>query len=493
MKHLEIERKFLLRPCSLKKFLKRHGLPYRAVPIEQFYLRSDGNGSERYRRAGDRYIHTVKSAGGLVREEREEAVDEATYRRFRAQAASGLIEKTRYLVPFRGLTYELDAFHGALKGLRFLEVEFETLEAAEAFTLPDPFARLLIAEVSSCPAFTNGALARTLRLPTLSEGWERIRERLDARKHVLKASTAVEFGPYEESGIAVRALLYTLLAAVEANRRAILKGSADPERLHQLRVAMRKMRVIFDRFPELFAEAWRREHGTALEMIMRTTGPLRDLDVALERIPEYRRMLEGRYPQALERLERVLKERRDAEAEDLRSFLARKRVERELAALRALAGGEAVGILTERGKDPILPLAVPKLKRLHGKCLNAGRKLGKDSPRKAYHRMRIRIKKLRYLLEFFAATLDGKAAAEMLENLKRVQSVLGEYQDLTVQRGMLAAWEGDALFSGGKEAAMLKALDEALEREAQKRRARFHAVFDAFPDKTMLRRVICRD
>ena len=36
---------------------------------------------------------------------------------------SGVIDKTRYLVPYGGHTYEVDVFHGANEGLVLAEIE----------------------------------------------------------------------------------------------------------------------------------------------------------------------------------------------------------------------------------------------------------------------------------------------------------------------------------------------------------------------------------
>jgi CHAD domain-containing protein/CYTH domain-containing protein len=495
MKTIEIERKFLLRPCSLKKFLKRHGLRYKAVPIEQFYLRSDKRGSERYRRAGERYIHTLKSAGGLVREEREEEVDAATYLRFKARAASGLIEKIRYRVEYRGYTYELDAFDGPLKGLNFLEVEFPSLREAEAFRVPDPFARMVVADVSENPAFTNGALSRSMRLPALSEGPERILERLQReREDFLKASTGLRFGPYEKTGVALRALIFTLTSSVAANRLEILNGESDPERLHQLRVAMRKMRVLFGRFPELFRRRWLERHRETLGELMRATGALRDLDVALERIPEYRKLLSGRHEAGLEALRRFLLKRRSREEKRVRNFLKGERFEKEIGALMRFAKDEQGKALTERKEDPILPILSEKLKKLYKKSIEGGEALDEKSRERDYHRMRIRIKKLRYLVEFFFGTLEPRAAEETLRELKRIQTILGEHQDLTVQRNRLNGLGREKVFSGKERATMLKDLERVMQAEAQKKRKAFRDVFKEFSRKGDLpRRMICAE
>ena len=88
----EIERRFVLVPCSMKRLLAHCGLSFERVPIEQFYL-PVSDGSERYRRIADRYVHTRKRGEGLVREEWEERVDAALYRRYKRQCGGKVIKK----------------------------------------------------------------------------------------------------------------------------------------------------------------------------------------------------------------------------------------------------------------------------------------------------------------------------------------------------------------------------------------------------------------
>ncbi len=48
------------------------------------------------------------------------------------------IRKTRYIIPLEnGLKAELDVFHGFFEGLRYAEIEFPSVEAAESYKVPD--------------------------------------------------------------------------------------------------------------------------------------------------------------------------------------------------------------------------------------------------------------------------------------------------------------------------------------------------------------------
>ena len=151
---MEIERKFLADPSalSLDQYSKKE--------MSQGYISTDP--VIRIRRSNDSYILTVKSGGLLAHEEFETELTEEQFVRLSAKADGTFLSKTRYLIPysFSGseLTIELDVFHGALKGLIYAEVEFDSIEAAKAFTPPSWFLR----EVTEDGSFTNAALSRLL-------------------------------------------------------------------------------------------------------------------------------------------------------------------------------------------------------------------------------------------------------------------------------------------------------------------------------------------
>lgn len=126
--------------------------------IEQGYLAIDpGNAEVRLRRRAARLTLTVKSAGhGVVRAEEEIALDADRFARLWPLTAGRRLEKDRHLIALsQALVAELDIYHGALAGLRVVEVEFETVEAAEGFTPPAWFGR----EVTEDERYRNRALA----------------------------------------------------------------------------------------------------------------------------------------------------------------------------------------------------------------------------------------------------------------------------------------------------------------------------------------------
>ena len=128
----EIERKFLV---------KRDGAfraeASSASEIAQGYM--DVNGATvRIRLRDDRAYLTIKSPsrdGGLSRYEFEREIPVEDAREMLKLCRGGLIEKTRYLVPYEGHVFEVDEFKGQNEGLLFAEVELQS--ADEDFKKPE--------------------------------------------------------------------------------------------------------------------------------------------------------------------------------------------------------------------------------------------------------------------------------------------------------------------------------------------------------------------
>ena len=147
---MEIERQFLVTDIS--------HLPKEYETIRQGYVAflpeiriREINGSH--------FLLTVKRGAGLVREEWE---TEISKREFDSLAAhlypeTCMIEKRRYRILLEdGQMAELHVHEGNLTGLNYVEVEFHTTEAANAFQPPAWFGR----EVTEDKRFSYTTLAQ---------------------------------------------------------------------------------------------------------------------------------------------------------------------------------------------------------------------------------------------------------------------------------------------------------------------------------------------
>ncbi len=72
-----------------------------------------------------------------------------------AQGDGRELAKTRYYLPYRGFTAEVDIFEGALKGLVIIEFEFQTRADMDQFVMPD----FCLADVTNDDTIAGGILA----------------------------------------------------------------------------------------------------------------------------------------------------------------------------------------------------------------------------------------------------------------------------------------------------------------------------------------------
>jgi len=177
----EIERKFLVAAAWPR--------PAQGTRLLQGYLSRGGPVSVRVRTSGHQAWLTVKGpTSGLARAEFEYEIPTTDAEEMLALSRSGVIEKTRYLVPHGRHVLEVDVFAGDNAGLVVAEVELESED--DVFTKPD----WLGEEVSADPRYRNSALAEhpfsTWPVQTL-QGAEKV---FSAPCVLLRAGKASELG-----------------------------------------------------------------------------------------------------------------------------------------------------------------------------------------------------------------------------------------------------------------------------------------------------------
>ena len=147
---MEIERKFLIR--ELPKNLSDY--PFHT--LEQGYLNTDP--VVRVRREDETYYLTYKGKGFLAREEYNLPLNADAYDHLVQKADGNIIRKKRYLIPIEGtqLTIELDVFDAPFAPLILAEVEFESIEQAQAFVPPAWFGE----DVTENREYSNSYLSR---------------------------------------------------------------------------------------------------------------------------------------------------------------------------------------------------------------------------------------------------------------------------------------------------------------------------------------------
>lgn len=148
--NIEIERKFLVRDDSWRAAAD-DGRRYR-----QGYLCSEPGRTVRVRIGDEQAILAIKGKrAGLARPEFEYPIPLADAELLLDTCCPHPpVEKTRYLVSFGGLTWEVDEFSGANRGLILAEVELERVDQ------PVPLPPWAGREVTDDGRYYNAYLAR---------------------------------------------------------------------------------------------------------------------------------------------------------------------------------------------------------------------------------------------------------------------------------------------------------------------------------------------
>ena len=152
---VEVERKWLVQ--DLPALSRQDG-----KEVIQGYIAVAADGTEvRLRQTDGKFFQTVKSGGGLVRDEIEIELTQDQFEALWRTTAGRRLKKIRYTWHWEGKKIEIDVYQGSLAGLMVAEVEFPSASASAGF-VPLPW---FGAEVTEDRRYKNVALALNGRLP----------------------------------------------------------------------------------------------------------------------------------------------------------------------------------------------------------------------------------------------------------------------------------------------------------------------------------------
>ena len=227
---------------------------------------------------------------------------------------------------------------------------------------------------------------------------------------------------------------------------------ADPEDLHQMRVATRRARAFLRAAKPLLDSEWAGDLRDELRWIGSALGPARDLDVLVERLDgEIARLGDERLAVRglLEGLER---QRRKVRAVVV-SALSEERYPRLLDRLETPEPRLATG--ARRTLAELWWAEFERTRRAFGR-------LDVDSNDDELHAARIKVKRSRYAAELAAHEL-GVSGERFVDAAKALQDVLGEHQDAYVAEERIRAWAEGKPRAGD-------AIRKLLKRERARRR-----------------------
>ena len=233
---------------------------------------------------------------------------------------------------------------------------------------------------------------------------------------------------------------------------------ADPEDLHQMRVATRRARAFLRAARALVEPRWGEHLRGELGWLGTALGPARDADVLLEHVCGEVDSL-GSTGEHAHGLVIALEEQRDRARESAVAALLEPRYFGLLDALESA------------GRPPLADGPGATLSELWWKELGRTRRafsvLDRRSTDAALHAARIRAKRARYAAELAAHEL-GKPGERFVDAAKKLQDVLGEHQDSTVAEAWILEW---SRANPGAEDAVAALLERERRRRKKARRA----------------------
>jgi len=261
----------------------------------------------------------------------------------------------------------------------------------------------------------------------------------------------------------VRVMLAQQYRELLANDPGVRLG-ADPEAIHQARVATRRGRALLRAAQALLEPTWAERLRTELKWLGGLLGPVRDLDVLLDHLDADSATLEQNDARAYRRLRKRLATQRDEARAKLLEGMESGRYFGLLDLLEGAA--EAPGSGEVVALDGIAAGAFDRLRK-------AARKLPKRPSDIELHQVRIETKRARYAAELAEPVLK-KPGSRFIESAKVLQDVIGEHQDACVAEERIRAL---AQRSGGATGV---AAGRLIERQRQRKRSARRGYGDAW-------------
>ena len=197
----------------------------------------------------------------------------------------------------------------------------------------------------------------------------------------------------------------------------------NPEYLHQMRVATRRLRAFLRAARPLLDSEWANALRTELAWLGSALGPVRDLDVLLETLDREAKGLDPPAQRAFDRIFQSLRSEQENARKAMLDALESDRYLKLLDQLRAAAQ-------TPKVLSPHVALADFAAEEFR-KLRKAVKQLGSEPSDAALHQVRIHGKRARYAAELAESTI-GRPASRFIRRTKALQDLLGTYQDARV-------------------------------------------------------------
>jgi CHAD domain-containing protein len=236
---------------------------------------------------------------------------------------------------------------------------------------------------------------------------------------------------------AVKVILRFLMQVIEINEANIEKD-LDTEFVHDFRVAIRRTRSALSQIKYVFPSRTTDRFKKDFSFVGKLSNELRDLDVYLLNEDAYKDKLPAALHDDINPLFDYLRGKRSKAFQRFIRSIKSKRYKKILEDWKTFLDKPSKDFATApNAKVPVNDLARKRIYKQYRSVVKAGNRILEKSDDKMLHVLRIQCKKLRYLMEFFSSLFPRKKISVLIDQLKKLQDNLGDFNDLCVQEEYL--------------------------------------------------------
>jgi inorganic triphosphatase YgiF len=258
------------------------------------------------------------------------------------------------------------------------------------------------------------------------------------------------------------------------------RAGRDAEALHEQRVALRRLRAAARTFAAGIPPRLREQFAGELRWLGQELGAVRDVDVQLVNLASYAEQLGTDKRRHLTALRRHLERERAARRATLVAALESRRYIRLLIALERFAGAPPPRRPRGDAALPVAKVGRRTVKRALRRLMKRGDAIAPMPEADDLHTLRIRAKRLRYVLEALRP-IAGAPGRKLLRQLVRLQDVLGRFNDAMVAAASVRAYlDGPAAKASAEVRDALVALTDTELRRAGAAQSEFARAWERF-------------
>ena len=235
------------------------------------------------------------------------------------------------------------------------------------------------------------------------------------------------FIPALPAPYAIRVILYKFSCSILLYKEQIILHD-NAEDLHQFRINIRKSRAFLKEFSFLFPKEQQSHFSKSLKKIASKTNHKRDLDVIKEQLLKFNT--------SQKMIQKEIKEEQMREYKKIQKMLKNRSFSHFFLLYRNTLKSKT-GLAPKYQTVRIKDTAKKVIQSLYHEILIKIDALEKGIDEKNLHKIRISFKKLRYLLEEFQHILGEEKVEKMIKDGKKVQTLLGEFNDTVNQKKLL--------------------------------------------------------